>query len=126
MPGWAAFLYASCAVRWCAGVSFDTWYDAALSAISVVTTLLFIFGSPWVILRGSQSLRRAFAWVAATAFVINAHWYISFWSTKSDLGIGYYLWWLSFAVLATGLFDPEKQTNESAQSAALPRPAAGS
>ena len=104
VPGWAAFLIASCAVRPCDS-SFDTWYGAVLAAVSVVTTVLFIFGSPWVVWRGSRSLRRASAWVTAAAFVTNAHWYVLWGPTRSDLGVGYYLWWLSFAVLAIGLFD---------------------
>jgi hypothetical protein len=57
--------------------------------------------------RGKRSLRRASAWAAATAFLVNLHWYIRLsrdgW--RSGLGIGYFLWWSSFVVLAIGLFD---------------------
>lgn len=85
----------------------DSVYDAVLSILSVSTTLFFIVGSPWVVLRGTHSLRRVSAWVAAAAFLFNAHWYIRLrpdgWI--SNLGVGYFLWWLSFAVLAIGLFD---------------------
>ena len=91
--------------RGCRGGKFDTWYYAVLATVSSVTTLLFIFGSPWAVLRGSLSLWRATAWAAATAFVVNAHWYVLYGSDRSDLRIGYFLWWLSFVLLALGLFD---------------------
>ncbi|MCI0347903.1 MAG: hypothetical protein L0Z53_00625 [Acidobacteriales bacterium] len=105
LPGWEAFRVASCAVWPCEGMNFDSWYGAVLSTISAVTTLLFVLGSPWVLLYGSRSLQRASAWLAATAFIINAHWYLIFGSDRSDLRIGYFLWWLSFMLLALGLFD---------------------
>src|SRR5580700_2948596 len=54
------------------GTKSETWYYAVLATVSAATTLLFIFGSPSIMLRGSRSLWRASAWVAATAFV-NAH-----------------------------------------------------
>jgi hypothetical protein len=78
---------------------------AVLATVSAASTLLFIFGSPLIVLRGSRSLWRASAWVAATAFVVNAHWYVLYGPDRSDLRIGYFLWWLSFAVPAVGLFD---------------------
>jgi len=105
LPGWEAFRYASSAVWPIEGENFDTWYYAVLATVSSVTTLLFIFGSPWAVLRGSLSLWRATAWAAATAFVVNAHWYVLYGSDRSDLRIGYFLWWLSFVLLALGLFD---------------------
>ena len=46
-----------------------TGYEAVLSTLSVLTTLLFIVGSPWAVLRGTRSLRRVSAWVAAAAFL---------------------------------------------------------
>jgi hypothetical protein len=104
-----------------------TGYEAVLATVSVLTTLLFIVGSPWAVLRGTRSLRRVSAWGAAAAFLFNAHWYIRLrpdgWI--SDIGIGYFLWWLSFAVLAIGLFDLAGRNSpaESAQRGAtlLPR-----
>jgi hypothetical protein len=76
-----------------------------LSAISAVTTPLFIFGSLWVVSRGSSTLRRASAWVATFAFIVNAHWYVLFGSDRKDLRIGYFLWWFSFLFVGLGLFD---------------------
>jgi hypothetical protein len=109
VPGWQAFLFATSAFRLFGG-GFDKWYAAVLAAISVITTLLFIFGSPWVVWRGSRPTRRVAAWIAAAAFVVNVHWYILTRSESPVLGIGYFLWWWSFALLTIGLFDLARQT----------------
>jgi hypothetical protein len=101
LPGWQAFRFASGAYN---GTSHDPWYSALLPTLSAVTTILFIFGSPWVALRGSRSTRHASAWAAAAAFIVNAQWYL-FWDPRSDLMMGYFLWWFSFVLLAAGLFD---------------------
>jgi len=108
LPGWEAFRFASCAVMPCGAIMFSG-FGAVLATISAVTTLLFIFGSPWVVLRGSPSLRRASAWAAAIAFIANAHWYVFSWPNGTDLMIGYFLWWLSFLLLTIGLFDLARQ-----------------
>lgn len=117
IAGWQAFVEASRLV-WPNG-GFNPWYDASvmLAILSVVTTLFFIVGSPWVVLRGTRSFQRASAWAAATAFVVNSHWYVTYrdgW--KSDLHIGYSLWWSSFILLAIGLFDLARR-NEATGSA---------
>ena len=104
LPGWQAFRVAACAVWPYEGWRIDGWYNVVLSTVSAATTLLFIFGSVWVVLRGSSALRRASAWVAASAFILNAHWCVRFGSNRMDLRIGYFLWWLSFMLLALGLF----------------------
>jgi hypothetical protein len=109
------------------GQFVGTGYEAVLASLSVLTTLFFIVGSPWAVLRGTRSLRRVSAWVAAAAFLFNAHWYIRLrpdgWI--SDLGIGYFLWWMSFAVLAVGLFDLDRRNNGAlfaqGQAVLLPR-----
>ena len=76
-----------------------------LFTISTLTTLLFIPGSVWAVLGGSRA-RRASAWVATLSFVVNAHWYVLYGgSARQDLRIGFFLWWLSFLLVALGLFD---------------------
>ena len=125
ITGVGAFFMATSAV-W-PGQFLGTGYEAVLATLSMLTTLLFIVGSPWAVLRGTSSLRRVSAWVAAAAFLFNAHWYIRLrpdgWI--SDLGIGYFLWWLSFAVLAIGLFDLAGRNSAAestqGQAALLPR-----
>jgi len=105
LPGWEAFRYAASAVWPIDASKFDDWYVAVLSTISAVTSLLFIPATLLVLSRGSGALRRISAWVATSAFVVNAHWYVLFGSDRKDLRIGYFLWWLSFLLLALGLFE---------------------
>jgi hypothetical protein len=105
LPGWQAFRVAASAVWPYEGFQIDEWYNAVLSTASAVTTVLFVFASVWAVLRGSRALRRAAAWTAASAFIVNSHWFIRFGSDRMDLRMGYFLWWFSFLLLAIGLFD---------------------
>ena len=106
LPGWQAFRLATCAVWSCADISIDKWHKTALFTTSAVTTLLFVPGSVWAVWGGSRALRRPSAWIATLAFVVNAHWYVLYGgSARQDLRIGYFLWWLSFLLLALGPFD---------------------
>ena len=116
LPGWQAFRVAACAVWPYQGFAFDEWYYAVLSTISAATTLLFIFGSVWVVSHGSRTLRRASAWIATSAFIIDAHWYVLFGSFRKALMIGYFIWWLSFLFLAIGLFDLSRKKADNQQS----------
>jgi len=114
LPGWQAFRVATCAVWPCADISIDKWYKAVLFTISAVTTVLFIPVSVWAVWSGSRALRRASGWIATFAFVVNAHWYVLYGgSARQDLRIGYFLWWLSFLLVALGLFDlPRRETSK--------------
>jgi hypothetical protein len=112
LPGWQAFRIAACTVWPYDGFSIDEWYNIALSIISAATTLLFILGSGWVIAFGSRGLRRASAWIAASAFIVNSHWAIRFGSDQLQLRIGYFLWWFSFILLAAGLFRLSSRTGD--------------
>jgi hypothetical protein len=87
-------------------VVYSAWYDPILLGLSAITTLFFALGSPLVVFRGSRSTRYFSAWIACAAFLVNAHWYVfgEIQSAVSKLRIGYFVWWLSFAVLALGLF----------------------
>jgi hypothetical protein len=113
LPGWQAFRVAACPVWPYEGLKSDEWYYAVLSVLSAATTPLFILGSLWAVSRGSNTLRRASAWVAISAFIVNAHWYVLFGSDRKDLRIGYFLWWFSFLFVGLGLFDlSTRRTNE--------------
>jgi hypothetical protein len=85
-------------------MSIEGWYNVVLSTLSAATTLLLVLGSVWVVWGGSRTLRRASAWIAAFAFIINAHWVLRLGSDRFALRIGYFLWWFSFLLLAIGLF----------------------
>lgn len=112
LPGWVAWRISFCMVWPYEGFTVDPWYAAVLSTASALTTILFVLGSPWVIWRGSQSVRRVSAWIAVSAFLINSHWYGLFGEDRAQLRIGYFLWWLSFAILAVGLFDSARLSQD--------------
>jgi len=106
LPGWQAFRVAASAVWPLQDFTIDKWYKAVLFTVSAITTLLFFLGSVWAVWSGSRVLRRASAWVATAAFVVNAHWYVLYGgSAREDLRIGYFFWWLSFLLMALCLFD---------------------
>jgi len=102
--GWVAFRAALSPIWPYEGVHADAWYYSVLSVASAAMTLLFIVGSPLILWRGSRSVRRACAWVAAGAFLVSSHWYVLFGADRGTLSFGYFLWWFSFALLAAGLF----------------------
>jgi hypothetical protein len=77
IPGWQVFLAQTCALRPCEGTSADPWYGTAISVVGVVTTVLFVLVSPWIVWRASRKLPRAAALVTAGAFVVNSQWYFS-------------------------------------------------
>jgi hypothetical protein len=108
LPGWEAFSVAALAAH--NGLNAPNWWFAVLSTMSAATTPLFIIGSIWVVARGSSALRRTSAWIAASAFLLNAQWCI--YPMRKDLRIGYFLWWFSFLLLAIGLFDLSKRREQ--------------
>jgi len=97
LPGWQAFQMAALELN---KVKIDRWYFVVLSTTSALTTILFVLGAGWVVAIRSRILRRVSAWIAACAFIINAHWVLWF---GDDLRVGYFLWWASFLLLAIGL-----------------------
>jgi len=102
--GWIAFRAALSPVWPYESVHSDAWYYSVLSVASAATTVLFIVGSPLVLWCESRRVQRACAWFAAGAFIVNSHWYVLFGADRNQLSVGYFLWWLSFALLAIGLF----------------------
>jgi len=103
--GWRAFVVALSPIMDYQSVRDDPWYYSVLSVASVVMTFMFVVGSPLAVWRRSRSVRRNCAWAAVTAFVVNSHWYVfQDGVSREGLGVGYFLWWLSFGLLAIGLF----------------------
>jgi hypothetical protein len=111
IPGWKAFRLAACGAIPCDGVEFQTRHHAVLAGASAITNLIFLC-SPWLILRGSQSLRRWSVWIAVAAFLLNMHWIVTFGDQRSALAIGYFIWLLSFFLLAVGLFVSVRDTSK--------------
>jgi hypothetical protein len=116
IPGWQVFLAETCALRPCADASADPWYGTAISAAGVVTTVLFVLASPWIVCRASRKLRQVAALIATAAFMINCQWYVFYVPDRSDLGLGYFLWCSSFGLLAIGLFILAGSSNSGLES----------
>jgi hypothetical protein len=57
-------------------------------------------------------LQKTTAWAAAAAFAINTHWIIIFGEKRSELTIGFFLWWSAFLLLAVGLFASHGETKK--------------
>jgi hypothetical protein len=55
VPGWFAFGTALSPILSYQDFHANPWYDSVLSAVSAVTTLMFIVGSPLAVWRGSFS-----------------------------------------------------------------------
>ncbi len=107
LPGWEAFMVATKA---CFSTTAETaWYLRPLCGLSSVSTIFFVLISPWILGRGSAYLRRISAWSCVFDFVVNTHWIFILGADRADLRVGYYLWWVSFAVLAAAFFELAKQ-----------------
>jgi hypothetical protein len=122
IPGWSVFLAETCVLRPGDGTSVDPWYGTAISMIGVVTTVSLMLVSPWIVWRASRKLQRAAGWISAGAFVVNSQWYLFYVPDRSDLGVGYFLWCASFALLAIGLFwlaGPGHEAESARQQSAL-------
>jgi hypothetical protein len=107
VPGWEAFLFVATSLWPDRLGTYHPSYRTPLVALSVLSTVLFVLASPWIVWRGSRRLQRASAWAAVAGFAINVQWYVISLSEKpgGGVGVGYFLWWWSFALLAVGLFD---------------------
>jgi hypothetical protein len=101
LPGWQVFEMAASEVN---KGKIDPWYVVVLSTLSAVTTILFVLGAGLVVAIRSRKLCRISAWIAAGAFIINAHWVLWSGPDRFNLRVGYFLWWASFLLLAKGLF----------------------
>ena len=110
LPGWQAFEMAAFEVN---KGRIEPWYFLVLPTISAVTTIFFVLGAGWVVAIRSRILRRASAWFAACAFIINAQWVLWSGPDRFNLRAGYFLWWFSFLLLAIGLFDLSKSKAQS-------------
>lgn len=110
LPGWEAFRVAAAPVWPYKDFAYDKWYYAAMAVAGAASNIFFLLCSPWNLARAPRTVLRVAAWIGVAAFVNNAHWYILFGKDRSDLKIGYFLWWFSFAVLARGLFDVSRES----------------
>lgn len=115
LAGWQAFLLTVWAILLPDRArSFQMSFQVLLQVLSALSTVLFVLVSPWIVGAGSRRWLYASAWVAVAAFIVNVQWYAISLSDKPSVGVGYFLWWGSFALLAIGLFDLARRRSSPA------------
>ena len=101
LPGWQAFRVAFSPVWSVEDVRVDNWYMGVLTVLSALTNLVMLGAA---IMRSAVPERRreSLKWIALAAFVVNSQWFVLNLGNGDwrDLRIGYYLWWVSFLLLA--------------------------
>jgi hypothetical protein len=97
--GWQAFRVALSPVWPYENFGFAAWYDAALTVASGLTNAVFIAVFLAVIFWRSTSTRLV-GWVLIVATLMNLHWLARAGPDFVDLRVGYYVWLLSFPLLA--------------------------
>lgn len=102
LPGWEAFVVAL-------SPSWDTGdpakcYAAALSVASALTNLL-VLTLVFAWLRRGECLIQLIGWACIISLGLNAQWFLNH---RSELRMGYYLWWLSFGVLGVACLLPPR------------------
>ncbi len=81
-------------------------YAAALSVASALSNLLVvILAFAWR--RRSERLIRVVGWACIISLGLNAQWFLS--DARSELRMGYYLWWLSVGVLGFACLLPAQK-----------------
>lgn len=113
LPGWQAFLVAV----WPFGNGWsDPWYFRALYFASALSNVILI-GAVALDLIARRRPARWFRWVLIALALLNTHWFLLF-EDRRDLRIGYYLWAISFFVIAAGVV-LEARASTSSEAPAL-------
>jgi len=102
--GWQAFRVALSPVWPYEEFHITETYLVILTVSSALTNALF-----WVVasalLRGpSLGRARAYLWLAAGATLLNLHWQTTLRENAADLKVGYFVWVVSFALLALAAY----------------------
>ena len=103
LPGWEAFLVALSPL-WEKGDP-DDLYEAVLSVASAGTNL-FMLTVPFAWYRRSEHFIRLIGWACIVSIGLNAQWFLS--GPRSDLRVGYFLWWLSFGIVGVACLLPPR------------------
>lgn len=120
IPGWQAFYVALNAFMPSGQLAFNHWWIQFLVGTSAVSNALFLVALVGLFLK-KRSFLIVMGCLSLVSYAINSHWFIMFGRERSDLRIGYYLWWVSFILLGFALFDFAKsescRDNRSAKAA---------
>ena len=110
LPGWEAVKVALSPILDRQGIE-GHWYLQVIIVMSALTNLGALFSA---VVFSCRPLRRhslLAGWAMCLGAVVNSYWF--FVLDRSDLQVGYYLWWFSFLVLALGLFVVGRAPRES-------------
>ncbi len=119
LPGWQAFLV-SLSPLWEKGDP-NHLYNDVLSVASAGTNL-FMLILPFAWYRRREHFIQLIGWACIISVGLNAHWFLS--DLRSDLRVGYFLWWLSFGVVGIACLLPSLQ-REFKAGTSRPKPGIG-
>jgi hypothetical protein len=98
LPGWEALRVALAPIIMNDNITYDKWWGGALSVLSGLSNLLLL--SAVFLLRGRQrAVPPLLAPALLSVAILNTHWFVLN-SDRGDLRVGYYLWMLSFFLVA--------------------------
>jgi hypothetical protein len=80
----------------------EAWWLIILCVSSALTNVVFVVVA--VLLLAGKASARVLLWVAAAATLLNLHWVITMESDRNDLEIGYFIWVVSFLLLALAAY----------------------
>jgi hypothetical protein len=97
--GWQAFRVALSPLWPYENFKIDGWHNAILTPASGLTNLLFALAFAELALRRKLN-PRAIAWLLVGATLLNMYWLVLAGEAITDIAIGYYVWLVSFPLLA--------------------------
>ena len=100
--GWQAFRVALSPLLPYEGFRIEPGVLLVLSVASALTNGLFVALAAMLVLREGRA--KAVLWAAAGATLLNLHWPISMGDESRQLAAGYFIWVVSFALLALAAF----------------------
>jgi hypothetical protein len=116
LPGWEAFRIALCPWWPYQSYQIDPGLMRLAAPVSALTCLVMLV-SPLALLSSATGLRRVFAVAAGISFLLNASWLFSL--GPSMLRVGYYFWWISFAVASVALFPSSSRAPQNQAAAGM-------
>jgi hypothetical protein len=98
LPGWEAFLTALFPLASSASLAIKVWMVSSALTNFIMLSSLGILGTR------PDGFKRVQPWLLVLAGILNTGWLILFGSERAYLRAGYYLWCVSFFVIAVGCF----------------------
>lgn len=97
--GWQAFRVALTPFWPYENFKIDGWHNAILTPASGFTNVLFVLAFADITM-WHKVRRRTIAWLLVAVTALNLYWLVLAGEAISDIAIGYYVWLVSFPLLA--------------------------